>query len=123
MKSVRLILGMSFRFHTYSKSAGLKGSTEQTGERWMSRRCRGVSGGTEDFSERAAVLRKSKQQLGISNLAGGQQPAFHNDEVGKGKQRVQLGGVLGQAAVAQLAMAEQVLDHVEGVLDPGSDLG
>ena len=66
---------------------------------------------------------RSKHQLGISNLAGGQQPAFHNDEVGEGKQRVQLGGVLGQAAVAQLAMAEQVLDHVEGVLDPGSDLG
>ena len=42
----------------------------------MSRRCRGVSGGIEDFSERAAVLRRSKQQLGISNLAGGQQPAF-----------------------------------------------
>ena len=74
----------------------------------MSRRCRGVSGGTEDFNERAAVLRRSKHQLGISNLAGGQQPAFHNDEVGEGKQRVQLGGVLGQAAVAQLAMAEQV---------------
>jgi hypothetical protein len=71
----------------------------------MSRRCRGVSGGTEDSSERAAVLRRSKQQLGISNLAGGQQPAFDNDEVGEGKQRVQLGGVLGQAAVAQLAMA------------------
>jgi hypothetical protein len=71
----------------------------------MSRRCRGVSGGTEDSSERAAVLRRSKHQLGISNLAGGQQPAFDNDEVGEGKQRVQLGGVLGQAAVAQLAMA------------------
>ena len=35
---------------------------------------------------------------------------------------VQLRGVLGQAAVAQLFMPEQVLDDVEGVLDPGADL-
>ena len=34
----------------------------------------------------------------------------------------QLRGVLGQAAIAQLLMAEQILDDVERVLDPGPHL-
>ncbi len=43
-------------------------------------------------------------------------------QVGQGEQGMQLRGVLGQAAIAQLFVAEQVLDDVEGVLDPGPHL-
>jgi len=35
---------------------------------------------------------------------------------------MELRRVFGQAAVAQLLMAEQILDHVEGMFDPGPHL-
>ena len=44
-------------------------------------------------------------------------------QIGHAEQREQLRGVLGQAAVAGLAMPEEVLHNVEGVLDLGPQAG
>jgi len=44
-------------------------------------------------------------------------------KVGHGKQGVELGGVLGQTLIADLAMPKQVLDDVEEMLDLGADPG
>lgn len=41
-------------------------------------------------------------------------------QVGQRKQRYQLGGILGQAAVANLHMAELTLDYPERMLDLGA---
>jgi len=43
-------------------------------------------------------------------------------QIGQGKQGVELRGVLGEAAGAHFAMAEPILDYVEGMLDPGPHL-
>ncbi len=51
-----------------------------------------------------------------------EQGFLDDHQIGEGKQGAQLRRVLGQAAIAQLLMAEQVLDDVEGMLDPDPHL-
>lgn len=52
-----------------------------------------------------------------------EQPAASQHQIGEAKQREQLSGVLGQSPVARLAMTEQVLHHVEGMLNLGANAG
>ena len=52
----------------------------------------------------------------------GEESLLDDHQIGQGKQGIELRGVFRQAAVAQFAMAEQVLDHMEGMLDPGPHL-
>src|SRR3954451_19853289 len=52
----------------------------------------------------------------------GEQSLFDDHQVSQGEQGMQLRGVLVEAAIAQLLMAEQVLDDVEGVLDDRAHL-
>src|SRR6185437_9460014 len=66
-----------------------------------------------DYRHPAAV----RAQLSCSD----QLPAHHPD-IRQRKQRVQLGGVLGQPAVANFDVAELALDHPEGVLASGANL-
>jgi hypothetical protein len=51
-----------------------------------------------------------------------EQGFFDDHQVRQGEQGMQLGGVLGQATIRQLLMAEAVLDDVKGMLDPGPHL-
>src|SRR3954452_4502293 len=51
-----------------------------------------------------------------------QQSLFDDYQIGQREQRIELCGVLLEAAIAQLLMAEAVLDDVEGVLDHGAHL-
>ena len=55
-----------------------------------------------------------------SSLRRHELPPGH-PEVGQREQRVQLGGVLRQSAVANLGVAELALDHPERMLDLGAD--
>jgi hypothetical protein len=48
--------------------------------------------------------------------------SFDDHQVCQRKQGVQLRGVLSQTAVAQLLVAEQIFDDVEGMFDPGAHL-
>ena len=57
-----------------------------------------------------------------AQLSCSEELAAHHPDIGQRKQRVQLGGVLGQAAVADFDIAELALDHPEGVLATGSHL-
>lgn len=57
-------------------------------------------------------------------LQSGRAPGFGNRQaltgqhpIGKGEQRKQLRGILGQAAIADFKMREQALDGMEGMLD------
>lgn len=52
-----------------------------------------------------------------------EQPPLGDHQIGQGKQREELGGVLGQSPVAVLFVPEQVLDEVERMLDLGADAG
>ena len=54
---------------------------------------------------------------------GVEQPAPRQHQIGKAEQREQLRRVLGQSPVADFAMTEEVLHHVEGVLDLGPNTG
>ena len=55
----------------------------------------------------------------VRSLRGGvQQRASGDEEVGQSEKAVELGGVLGQAAVASLAVPEEVLEDVKGMFDP-----
>ena len=47
----------------------------------------------------------------------------HHPKIRQREHRVQLGGVLGQAAVARLPEAEMLLDHSKGMLDLGVHSG
>ena len=47
----------------------------------------------------------------------GEQRLFDDHQIGQGEQGVQLCGVLFEAAIAQLLVAEAVFDDVEGMLD------
>src|SRR5450432_1960464 len=60
----------------------------------------------------------------LGDLGGGgvEQGAFGQHQVGEGKERVELGGVLGETSVTHFAKAKQVLDHMKGVFDFGADL-
>jgi hypothetical protein len=60
--------------------------------------------------------------LGSSRLGGREQRLLDDHQIGEGEQGVELCSVLGQPAIAQLLMAEEVLDNVKGVLDPGPHL-
>ena len=53
----------------------------------------------------------------------GQQRPLGDDEIGQTEQAEQLRVVLRQALVADLLVTEQVLDHVERVLDLGANAG
>jgi hypothetical protein len=68
------------------------------------------------------VVPAARQPPGVSNLRWCEQSFLDDHQVGEGEQGVQLRGVLGQPAVTQLAVPEQVLDQVEGMLDPGPHL-
>jgi len=52
----------------------------------------------------------------------GQQRFLGQHQIGQTKQAEQLRCVLRQTVVAYLAMTKQILDHVEGMLDPRPDL-
>jgi hypothetical protein len=52
----------------------------------------------------------------------GQKRLLGDDQIGQGEQHAPLRAVLCEPPVAQLALPEQVLDDVEGVLDAGADL-
>jgi hypothetical protein len=54
----------------------------------------------------------------FSRLGGRKQRLLDNRQIGQGEQGVELRGVFGQPAIAQLLMAKAVLDDVKGVLDP-----
>lgn len=45
-----------------------------------------------------------------------------DDQIGLGKERVELSGVLGQAAIAHFSKFKEVLDDVKGMLDHGAGL-
>ena len=45
-----------------------------------------------------------------------------NDEIGQSEECVELGGVFGQPAVADLPMFEEILDDVEGMFDQSPNL-
>jgi hypothetical protein len=47
--------------------------------------------------------------------------SLREHQIGKSEQREELRFVLGQAAIAHLAMTEQVLDHMEGMLTTRPD--
>ena len=51
-----------------------------------------------------------------------QQRTLGDDEIGQSEQAEELRLILGQALVAGLLVPEQVLDHMEGMLDLGSPL-
>ena len=44
-------------------------------------------------------------------------------QIGKGEQRIELRGVLGQAAITRFSMTEQILDDMERMLDFRPDAG
>ena len=56
--------------------------------------------------------------LALSTRSG-EQRLLDDHQIGQSKQGMELCGVLVAAAIAQLLMAEAVLDKVEGVLDHG----
>jgi len=63
----------------------------------------------------ASFLRAS----GVGSLAcGARQAAAGDEKVGQGEETVELGGVLGQAPVAGLAVPEEVLEDVKRVFHP-----
>ena len=66
-----------------------------------------------------AALARSRRTSGIEC----QQLSLGNDDVGQPEQAVQLRLVLGQALVANLPVLEQVLDHMELMLDLGTNAG
>ena len=55
-----------------------------------------------------------------THLSCRQQLSSGRHEVGHGKQAVQVRGVLGQAAIADLGVAELAFDNPKRMLDPGS---
>src|SRR3954470_24351970 len=57
-----------------------------------------------------------------SGRCWGKERLLDDHQICQGEQRVELCGVLVQAAIAQLLMAEAVLDNVEGMLDHGAHL-
>ncbi len=57
-----------------------------------------------------------------AQLSCSEELAAHHPDIGQRKQRVQLGGVLGQAAVADFDVAELPLDYPEGVFATGAHL-
>ena len=58
-----------------------------------------------------------------SRANGGQQRTAGDDQVGQSAEAVELGGVLGESAVAGLAVSEEVLDDVKGMFHPRAHLG
>ena len=71
--------------------------------------------------ERELRTRSLVSRRRVSSFSGAcraQQRHFGDDKVGQSEEAVELGGVLGQAAVARLAMPEEVLDDVKGMLHP-----
>src|SRR4249920_3812241 len=69
------------------------------------------------------VRYRDRGRLRVSSGRRSREEGLLDDyQIGQGKQGVELCGVLEEAAVAQLLMAEQVLDDVERVLDPGPHL-
>ena len=73
----------------------------------------------------AVVLHRvaaSRQTCWVLSAGLGEEGLLDDYQIGQGEQGVQLRGIFGQAAVAQLFMAEPVLDDVERVLDPGPHL-
>ena len=58
----------------------------------------------------------------LSDTARREQGFLDDHQVGQGEQGTQLRGFFGQAAVAQLSVAELILDDMERVLDPGPHL-
>jgi len=57
-----------------------------------------------------------------AQLSCSEQPPTHHPDVRQRKQRVKLGGVLGQSPVADLEIAELALDHPKGMLAASADL-
>ena len=64
------------------------------------------------FQDRGRIRASSARRLREEGF-------FDDHQIGQGKPGVELRGVLGEAAVAHFAMVEPILDHVEGMLDPG----
>ena len=60
--------------------------------------------------------------IGWLHLGWREQALLADHQIGQGEQGVKLRGVLGWPAIAQLFVAEEVLDDVEGVLNPGPQL-
>ena len=52
----------------------------------------------------------------------GKQGFLDDHQIGQREQGVELCGVLDKAAIAQLLVAEQILNDVEGMLDRGAQL-
>ena len=65
------------------------------------------------FDALSRAFRRSRRSSGFSD---GKAPASQY-QIGEGDQREQLRGVLGQAAIARFAMAEQVLDDMKRLLN------
>src|SRR3954454_17675258 len=61
-------------------------------------------------------------RLPLLPTRSGEQRLFDDHQIGQGEQRMELCGVLLEAAIAQLLMAKAVLDDVEGMLDHGPHL-
>ena len=59
---------------------------------------------------------------GRSSLSFGAQAPLDEHQVGQGKERVELRGVLGQAPVTGPAVPKEVFDDVKGMLDVGAHL-
>jgi hypothetical protein len=60
---------------------------------------------------------------GQTSPASGEQRLLGDDQIDQGEQDLELRGVLLQALVAHLAVTEQVLEDVKGMLDSGTNLG
>ena len=58
-----------------------------------------------------------------SGSVGAEQPTAGDEKVGQGEETLELGGVLGQASIAGLAVPEEVLEDVKGMLHPRPHLG
>jgi len=57
-----------------------------------------------------------------SECREGSAGATGDDQIGQREERVKLGCILGQAAVAHLSIFEEILDDMKGVFNQGADL-
>lgn len=66
------------------------------------------------------------QLKGVLSMASerreGSAGATGDEQIGQSEERVKLGRILGQAAVAHLSIFEEILDDMKGVFNQGADL-